>query len=63
MVTMGIFPFKKKIPVVEPGIEPGTSETLTTRARGWSYSNNVLLKIIAELFKLAVCLFCVTVKN
>jgi hypothetical protein len=25
MVSMGIFPFKEKIPIVEPGIEPGTS--------------------------------------
>jgi hypothetical protein len=25
MVTMEIFPFKKKIPMVEPGIEQGTS--------------------------------------
>jgi hypothetical protein len=25
MVTMGIFPFKEKKPMVEPGIDPGTS--------------------------------------
>jgi hypothetical protein len=25
MVTMGILPYQEKIPMVEPGIEPGTS--------------------------------------
>jgi hypothetical protein len=25
LVTMGILPYKGKIPIVEPGIEPGTS--------------------------------------
>jgi hypothetical protein len=25
MVTMGILPYQGKIPMVEPGIEPGTS--------------------------------------
>jgi hypothetical protein len=25
MVAKGIFPFKEKVPMAEPGIEPGTS--------------------------------------
>jgi hypothetical protein len=37
----GNLPLQGKIPMVEPGIEPGTScsvvETLTTRPRGWSH--------------------------
>jgi hypothetical protein len=28
MVTMGIFTFKKKFPMTEPGIETGTSRTV-----------------------------------
>jgi hypothetical protein len=28
MVTMGIFPFKEKVPMAEPGIEPETSRSV-----------------------------------
>jgi hypothetical protein len=28
MAIIGIFPFKEKIPMAEPGIEPGTSRSV-----------------------------------
>jgi hypothetical protein len=32
MVTMGILPYQGKIPMVEPGIEPGTSGLVVRNA-------------------------------